>query len=369
MELINGTGMLAGYTMGMDPDAREYAVVVVKGTFTIPKDGEPCELAPEQVPIVEADTFTGEPGFSATIYESDYALRKPRCDVLLNGSAYAPGGRPATRVRVAMHVGSMSKAFDVIGDSTWKRGFFSMSPRRPEPFTVMPITYDRAYGGVDDSNPKKVAAFLPNPVGVGYHKKRKQAAIVGLPVPNTMEVGRPVTSVTGKYRPMSFGPIGRSWPSRIRHAGTYDDEWTDNVFPFLPKDFDERYYQCAPPEQQIDYPKGGEDVELLNLTPEGRTRFRLPELEVPVEFTDEFWKRAEIRACLDTILIDADKRRTALVWRASTPVRRGLGSIRQVVIGRMPNGWYRARALGKTYYKSLQQLSASRRSTSPPVAV
>ena len=46
-----------------------------------------------------ADTFTGEPGFSAPVYEVDFAPRKPRCDVLLVGSAYAPEGRPATRVR------------------------------------------------------------------------------------------------------------------------------------------------------------------------------------------------------------------------------------------------------------------------------
>ena len=38
MELINATGMQAGYTMGMQPDGRELLVVVVKGTFTIPKD-------------------------------------------------------------------------------------------------------------------------------------------------------------------------------------------------------------------------------------------------------------------------------------------------------------------------------------------
>ena len=35
MELLNATGMQAGYTMGMQPDGRELLVVAVKGTFTI----------------------------------------------------------------------------------------------------------------------------------------------------------------------------------------------------------------------------------------------------------------------------------------------------------------------------------------------
>ena len=80
MELLNATKMQAGYTMGMQPDGRELLVVVVKGTFVIPNAGEEPKLAEEQVPLIEADTFTGEPGLSAPVYESDYSPRKLRCD-------------------------------------------------------------------------------------------------------------------------------------------------------------------------------------------------------------------------------------------------------------------------------------------------
>ena len=85
MQLLNATKMQAGYTMGMQPDGREVLVVVARGTFQIPKTGEEPTLAHNQTPIVEADTFTGEPGFSAPVYESDFAPVKPRCDVLLLG--------------------------------------------------------------------------------------------------------------------------------------------------------------------------------------------------------------------------------------------------------------------------------------------
>ena len=105
MELLNATKMVSGYTMGMRPDGRELLVVIIKGTFELPKNGERAQLAAEQTPLVEADEYTGEPGFSAPLYESDYAPEKPYCDVILNGSAYSPGGKPAREVGVGIKIG------------------------------------------------------------------------------------------------------------------------------------------------------------------------------------------------------------------------------------------------------------------------
>ena len=65
MRLEHITGMQAGYTMGLQPDGRELLVVCLKGTFTIPKNGQEPRLSEEQVPLLEADVFTGEPGLGA----------------------------------------------------------------------------------------------------------------------------------------------------------------------------------------------------------------------------------------------------------------------------------------------------------------
>lgn len=362
MELLNATGMQAGYTLGLDPDGREHVVVVVKGTFAFPENGGVPELAEEQVPLVMADVFTGQPGHSATLYESEYSAYKPRCDVLLNGSAYAPGGHPVERVSVAVGVGSLRKSFAVVGDRVWENGGFGVRPSAPRPFERLPITYDRAFGGTDvaEDDPETTAAFMDNPAGVGYYPLSKGKALVGKPLPNTEESDKPVTSTSDDYRPMSFGALGRNTQSRIMHAGTYDQDWIDNVFPFLPRDFDPRYYQCAPPDQQIEYPKGGEEVELLNLSPQGRTRFRLPTIPVPVEFTNADYDRTETGALLDTVIIEPDASRLMLVWRTSMPLKRNILEAKQAVVGRMPRGWYRARTLGKTYYPSLDTLVRAR---------
>ena len=365
MELINATKMQAGYTLGVDPSAREHIVVAIKGTFDFPEEGKEPTLSEEQVPLVEADTFTGEPGKSAPIYEADYPLRKPRCDVLLNGSAYAPGGRPAKKVQVGMKVGPLAKVFNVVGDRQWQSRGMTVIASSPKPFTVMPITYDRAFGGTDDlhPDPKKHSAYMLNPVGRGYHKQTAEKYIDGKPLPNTEHGKEQVTSPTGKYRPMSFGPIGRGWEPRYRLAGTYDDVWLAEVFPFLPADFRDAYYQAAPEDQQMAHPVKSEQVSLLNLTPEGRLAFRLPQLHIPVAFFRKHGGLEERDAVLDTILIEPEARRLLLTWRASLPLRRNMFEVPQILVGRKSRAWWRAQEVGKTYYSSLGALASAKRNS------
>ncbi|HUB15132.1 MAG TPA: DUF2169 domain-containing protein [Acetobacteraceae bacterium] len=350
MNLINGTGMAAGYTLGMDKTGAEYVVVVVKGTFTLPRSGEAPKLAEEQVPLVDADLFTGEPGRSATVAECDYALEKPFCDVLLNGSAYAPDGRTVERIAVGLQVGGWRKAFTVWGNRVWRGAAMGYTPSDPVPFSRLPISYDNAFGGTDERmrNPTQVRSYLPNPVGRGWHHHIYPELVRDAPVCNTEEIGQPVRDPGGKYKPMAFGPVGRGWPTRIGFAGTYDQNWLDNVFPFLPADFDSRYYQCAPEEQQIAHPRGGENVVLVNLTADGRREFVLPAIDMPIVFMRGRFDRVESAAVLDTILFEPDAERFGMVWRANLTLRRDIFEVTHAVVGHMPGPWWRSLSLGMT---------------------
>ena len=100
---------------------------------------------------------------------------------------------------------------------------------------------------------------------------------------------------------------------------------------------------------------------LLNLTPQGQTAFRLPRLEVPVTFYLRNYEEKEVSAAGDTLIIEPDRGRFMILWRASLPLRKNMFEVAQVVAGRMPRGWYRARQLGKTYYPSLKALVDARR--------
>ena len=346
MELINATRMVAGYNMGIEPSGRELLVVVIKGTFHLPRTpGEPLRLTEEQLPLIMADTFTGEPGYSAPFYEVDFAPRKKRVDVLLNGSAYAPGGKAATRVAVGLRINGKVKTFAVVGDRHWRNGATGVTASAPEPFTVMPITYDRAYGGVDNKHedPAKHAAYMRNPVGRGFHKHLKSEWVDGAPLPNTEESNRPVASTDDDYAPMSFGPIGRGWEPRYRYAGTYDDKWLADHFPFLPPDFDEQYYQAAPLDQQFDGPLGGQEVVLSNLTPDGRRSFTLPVFEAPVHVFPKRGEREDFKASLDTLVLEPDQERLTMTWRVCRPLKKNMFEIAQVLVGKKGKEWWQQR--------------------------
>jgi hypothetical protein len=343
MELINSTRMVAGYTMGKEPSGRELLVIVVKGTFRIPaQSGEPLRLHEEQVPLVMSDVFFGEPGLSAPRYEVDFAPRKHRCDVLLNATAHAPEGRPTTRTTVGVRIGTWSKSFDVVGDRVWEAGLGGIGASVTSPFLQMPITYDRAFGGIDNrsEDPAEHAAYLPNPVGRGFHHQLKSEWISGSPLPNTEETGKPVRWVAGNYRPMSFGPIGRHWEPRYKYAGTYDQQWLDEAFPFLPADFDEQYYQAAPLDQQLPKPLGEQTVTLLNLTPDGRRDFVLPHFEAPIHIFPRKGEREDLTAQVDTVMIETDLERVTMTWRVARPLMKNMFEIEQVLIGKKGREWW-----------------------------
>ncbi|HEV2507818.1 MAG TPA: DUF2169 domain-containing protein [Mesorhizobium sp.] len=355
MQIWNQMGYPHQFTMGMDKAGHEWLVVVVKGTFDFPaKPDGLVQKSAEQVPLVMADIATGLPGYSAALWETDFAFRKPHCDVIANGCAYAPGGRPAERVPVGIKVGNWSKLFEVVGHREWRAIGPVFAATAPQPFLKLRISYDVAWGGVDRLDPedKLPASYKLNPVGTGWSRTRNQRFIPGLRLPNTQAVGEEIRSPFGDYKPMSFGPMGRGWPGRIEYGGTYDQNWIDNVAPFLPVNFDERYFQMAPTDQQIDHPRGGETVQLVNLTPAGRESFRLPSTMLPLTIFRGREKVFASEIAPDTVLLDAENRRVSLVWRIQQRIRRTILDFTECWIGPPTQSMLRARETGRRYIRA-----------------
>lgn len=359
MHIDNETGFAAAFTAAMDSDGREYVVVVVKASFAFPeRAGQPCHLSDAQTPLLMADTFWGEPGHSAQRGEMDFAHVKSRTDILFDAIVYAPGGRPAERVRAGASIGGWSKSLEAVGNRVWLAGPAGPRPSGIRPFAEMPVSYGLAFGGVDASDPQEEApdAYASNPAGRGWHKMSNLAHLTGQPLPNFEQPGEPVETPWGDYQPAGLGPIARGWPQRLKYGGTYDQHWIDSVFPFLPSDFDPRYYQAAPLDQQVPHLRGGERVVLLNLTPEGKTEFTLPRQEMPVLFSRRRAEDVTLTAPLDTVVLRPDARIVDLTWRASLPLSRDIFEVTECIVGKRSRAFWRARALGKTYYPTLKAL-------------
>lgn len=364
MEVVNTTECLVEWTVGFQKDGREFVLVVAKSTYGLPPDGEEAELAAEQDPVVLADEFTGDPGLTAVTAESDFAHHKLNCDVLLVGSAYAPRGEPCKGVRVGLHVGSISKRIDVMGDRFWEaRGTGGASPTPPQPFTNKAITYDIAYGGESrsDARPDEVRTYLENPIGVGFYPLESDSELDGKPLACTQEPGTPADARKGRFRPMAFSPVGRNFKDRAAFAGTYDEAWQKNQAPFFPDDFDYRHFQAAPPDQQMPYPQELLEFTLENLTPDGLRRFRIPYEEIPVMVFPHGADAQQHVFSLDTVMIEPDRERVSLVRRLSVPLRKSAFDLKQIVVGQDYRQYRREMRKQKRHYAGLDKLIKAKR--------
>jgi hypothetical protein len=350
MQIRSSTRFPTQFTMGMDVAGREFLSLVIKGTFDFPEPGGVACRAKVQRPLIMADEYDGPPGFSAPKWETDFAFRKARCDVMAQGAAYAPGGKPAERVRVGLRVGDWVKQFDVVGPRQWRTLGPTVSATKPFPFARLAFSYDTAFGGPDRSwQGDGAPVYADNPHGLGFAAARSGSLIDGLDLPLTEDPAAPVTSPFGAYRPMALGPIARVVPARARFGGTYDDHWKDNIFPFLPHDFDERYYQSAPEDQQIAPPVPGTPVVIVGLTPRHREEFRLPDTTLPVRIFRGREIALDKNLLPDTLCFDTEARQLTLTWRTEARIHRHLTEFTEAWVGQPSRGLLRAQSAGKAY--------------------
>jgi hypothetical protein len=312
--LANDTPYAAERTLVCDKNGADVWVVAVKGTFNIRPDGTTV-ISEKQEEVVQAPKHRDDPKTSSLLYESDLDYTKRTTDILLHGHAFAPGGKPTTQVEVTMKVDRMSKTLRVFGDRKWRVGALTMSISSPEPFVKMPLIYERAYGGRDDSSPdpNQHTWETHNPIGVGFMVKSDQ------PLPNVEHPRQLFRGMRKRSLPAGFGPIPRHWSPRRELAGTYDDKWQQDRLPLLPLDFNEKFFQCAPEDQQTPaYLQGDEPVELLNLTPTGTLRFKVPRVALRLH-TRLAGQVISQRPNLHTVILEPDVPRVLLVWHIMVP--------------------------------------------------
>ena len=172
----------------------------------------------------------------APVYEVDFAPRKHRCDVLLNGSAHAPGGRPGDARRMSgLRVNGMSKTFAVVGDRVWQAGASGIARQHAA----------AVHGDADLLRPRvrrrrqhatrirrstrrscrtrwaAASTSTCDPTGSTARRCRTpRSPGVPLSMPNDT-----------KYRPMAFGPIGRGWEPRYKLRRHVRPEVARRTFP------------------------------------------------------------------------------------------------------------------------------------------
>jgi len=334
LQILNKTPFEAALALNTDLDGAEKVTVAIKGTFKVTPRHSNVRLADEQLPVLYADEYYGEPGKSSIKYPADLVLEKLNTDIGLIGIAHSPAGKPVKRLLVSLKVGTLKKTIMVTGDRQWQKsaflpGFYMTDPR---PFKEMPLIYERAFGGVDQThkNEKKHGWDKKNPIGTGFRLNKN--TVENHRLPNLEDPDHLISHWKDKPPVACYGFIDGSWEQRLQFAGTYNDEWLENQFPLLPMDFDVRFFNAAPPHSIAKgFLKGGEPVQMVNLSQKGILEFNLPKLEISLMFRLGETRNYQ-KADLWTVVFEPDDDRFYMVWGGSFCVGKQPSKMRYVKI-------------------------------------
>jgi hypothetical protein len=247
----------------------------------------------------------------ASLYSpSDFVLHKPHVDLLLVGSAFAPGGTPVKSLSVRFTVGAWSKALRITGDREWTPGGRVSEPR---PFSRMALRYERA--------------------------ARRGENVVG-PASGDRSRDPPNIDVEGAAQTPGFGPIARSWRLHMHPLPPSVVLWTQSlrgasgqaatttgVVPrgpasTAPEGFDFGFFNAAPHDQQIQALAPSTPVVLENLHPRfPRLSFRLPPIAPSVFLIDpRTGVYGDVTVRCDTVWIDPERDVYVLSWRGARTI-------------------------------------------------
>ncbi len=312
LQLHNSTPFAANMALFPNEKAVDTLYILVRATFNI---GKQWTLADEQLPPTEADEYWAEPGKSSIKYASDYHTGKSCSDIIMLGHANAPDGKEVTQLDVNLTVGQVHKTVTVFGDRHWQDGCITS----PHPFTTMAMVYEKAFGGVHIVDGLIAETEERNPVGCGFAGKRKSAEMNGVPLPNLEDPNNLITDTKQQPVPAGFGFTCPHWLPRSNFSGTYNEAWQTQRAPYLPVDFDKRFFSMAHPD--LIYPgflEGGEAVEITNMHPSGTINFEIPFIQLNAD-VKVAGHSVHPQFNLETLIIEPNQLKLGMAWRAAVP--------------------------------------------------
>ena len=316
MMLHNRTPLVIMAFPTEDLDGDPCLVVVAKGTFDVVK-GEPIRWSASPSPI-RTTAVPWDPSVPSSVrYEDDLAPFKVGTDIIVNATAYAPGGQRMPSWRAGVCVGGLKKFLTVTGPRAWVHApllGWSLTPIVP--VRHVPVRYELAFGG---------DGVEANPVGLGACEPRKADTSQPIPAPRVLAGDGRVPELGELYPVEGLGAIARTWQPRCARAGTFGEAWASQGGRRLPEDFDGAFWNAAHPELvMVGFLRGDEEVRLTALHPEhAELGFRLPAVLVATGAVYGSGYRHGTPARLDTVLIDAEALRVELTWRAALPLFKG----------------------------------------------
>ncbi|MCC6554246.1 MAG: DUF2169 domain-containing protein [Polyangiaceae bacterium] len=275
--------------------------VVCKATFRL-APGESVVHSEAEPPVEDDVHWDNNPSRSLAA-ASDMVPFKRRPEVILVGSAFAPGKALARSIIARLLVGEVDKAIECFGERAWDQdGNLREGPR----IVKAPLRYERAAGGPDSWNPVGVR---PDALPDLYGK---------VPLPALQPAGSYVGRREDVVLPIGFGPIAASWPERREKLGRLAGHWPRGRWSDapMPEGIDPGFFNAAPRDQLLAELRADERIVLEGLHPEhGRLVTNLPGLRPRATVERPGRAPEDVTLACDTLWIDTDRGLAALVWR------------------------------------------------------
>lgn len=321
-------------------------IVCARGTYEIAINA-PLKLSEEQSPLILADQYESDPHSSGITAQSDLVPYKPGTDVTFQGSAFTPDRQPSASWLCGFRVGGLERTLRVHGRRFWEPRFsrgklirWDMTPA--EVTTEVPLHWNLAWGGkLPCQAGEEVDVCRSNPLGCGIVDLEHCDPSMCYPAPQLEDPNVPISDWKSDYVPYGMGPIPPWWRPRQQYAGSYDENWRNTRHPLLPRDFDYRFYQCAPAGQIASpYLQGDESIELVHLTQVQRhIHTSLPGVRLRMRIMrDGGYGYADLQLDGVHFFIKREKPRVYLTWRASFPWPDGKGMPELRIVKQQHNG-------------------------------
>jgi hypothetical protein len=347
MELVNHTpipaDLRAAYLVNT-PNRR--GVLTAKATFRF--DGGRVELERER-PYPVLDHLEEHAG-SHLPPDVTMSAREP-FEVMLVGAAEAPGGLPVAHRRVTMTLGEVTRAIEVFGDRAWAGETIG----DPVPFTSMPLTWERAYGGsvdveIDDGAVVTLGEPM-NPLGRGFDPTEQVEALAhelrppqGFPrfarpllLPNLEDPAARIVSPSDTPRPVCWAPVPDRCGVKIAHVIDRAGGHAPAIGVRVPE-LEAAAVRHAHPAWWISRPRRGARLRLAGLFADGDKELELPSLRVFGDYAVGA-RRGTRELVPQALVVLPSERRLCITYRASFLVRYEPGEERSFRL-RTEEGWY-----------------------------
>jgi hypothetical protein len=352
VELINNTPIAAELIVTEILDApNRFGMISAKVTYCLNEAGAIEIDTQDPFPLFESDVET-ELGL---LPRDNLPRMDPVFEVILLGTAYAPKGQPVTHMKVTLTVGTEYRELMVVGNRVWENSNKQPRISSPQPFARMPLTYDRAFGGlcevlIDKDSPIEISD-PNNPLGKGFNPETQIRALAdflkypeGYPIydttralPNIENATQPIVQWEDLPTPAYWATVPLTSALHIQRAVDVNE---DAETPQQRIRFSERTYHRAYPDWVIDLPIREATVALRGLTPQGALTFKIPALRILGDYVNGP-ETGTHELVPQMLVLLPEEMRFYLVYRRVFPIPFIEEQERSMRL-RIENGWYNA---------------------------